>query len=72
VLVGKLERLDDADCLLDRAADGEVVDVRGAESALGVDEEGAAQGDALLLEKDAVRLGDSVRAVGELRERKLE
>ena len=39
--------------------------MRGAEGAVGVDEEGAAKGDALFGEEDAVRLGDGVRAVSE-------
>jgi hypothetical protein len=67
VLVSELEGLDDADGLLDGTADGEVVHVGGAEGALGVDEEGAAEGDALIGEEDAVGLGDGVGAVGELR-----
>ena len=66
MFVGELERLDDADGLLDGAADGEVVDVRSAESAGGVDKEGAAQSDALFGEEDAVSLGHRVGAVGEL------
>lgn len=66
VLVGELERLDDADGLFDRAADGEVVHVRSAEGAGGVDKEGTAQGDAFFGEEDAVCLGDGVRAVSEL------
>lgn len=65
VLVGELEGLDDTDGLLDGAADGEVVDVHGAEGALRVDEEGATEGDALLLEEDTVGLGDRVVAVRE-------
>jgi hypothetical protein len=64
VLVDELERLDDTDGLVDRAADGEVVDVRGTEGTLGVDEEGAAEVNALLLEENAVSLGDGVAAVG--------
>lgn len=65
MLVGELERLDDTDRLLDGAADGEVVDVHGAKGALGVDEEGATEGDALLGEEDTVGLGDGVVAVSE-------
>ena len=66
VLVGELESLDDSDGLLDGSADGQVVDVRGSEGAVGVDEEGASERDALLLEQDAVSLGDGVVSVSEL------
>lgn len=65
MLVNELEGLDDTDGLLDGAADGEVVDVHGAEGALGVDEEGATEGDALVLEEDTVGLRDRVVAVGQ-------
>lgn len=65
VLVGELEGLDDTDGLLDGAADGEVVDVHGTEGALGVDEEGATESDALLLEENTVGLRDRVVAVRE-------
>jgi hypothetical protein len=68
MLVGELEGLDEADGLLDRAADGQVVDGDLAEGALRVDDEEAAKGDALVLEKDAVVAGDLVRLVGEERE----
>jgi hypothetical protein len=68
MLVGELEGLDEADGLLDRAADGQVVDGNLAEGALRVDDEEAAKGDALVLEKDAVVAGDLVRLVGEERE----
>jgi hypothetical protein len=66
VLVGELEGLDDSDGLLDGSTDGEVVDVRGSEGTLGVDEEGASESNALLGEEDAVGLGDGVVSVGEL------
>jgi len=66
VLVGELEGLDDSDGLLDGSADGQVVDVRGSESTVGVDEEGASESDALLLEQDAVSLGNGVVSVSEL------
>ena len=66
VLVRELERLHHTNGLLDGTANGEVVDVRGAEGAGRVDEEGAAKSNAFVLEQDAVRLGDGVRAVGEL------
>lgn len=65
VLVGELEGLDDTDGLLDGAADGEVVDVHGTEGTLGVDEEGATESDALLLEENTVGLRDRVVAVRE-------
>lgn len=64
MLVGELEGLDNTDGLLDRAADGEVVDVRGAEGTGGVDEEGTTEVNALLLEENTVGLRDGVVAVG--------
>lgn len=64
VLVDKLECLDDTDGLLDGTADGEVVDVRGTEDTLGVDEESTAEIDTLLLNENTVSLGDGVAAVG--------
>lgn len=64
MLVGELEGLDQAERLLDVAADGQVVDGDLAEGALGVDDEEAAQGDALLLDQDAVVAGDLGVLVG--------
>src|ERR1043165_5669074 len=49
-----LERLDDAQRLLGGATDVEVVDDRVAQHAFGVDDEEAAQRDALLLDEHAV------------------
>ena len=66
MLVGELEGLDDTDGLLDGAADGQVVDVRGTQDTLGVDEEGTTKGNALLGEENVVGLADGVVSVGEL------
>jgi hypothetical protein len=66
VLVGELECLDDSDGLLDRSANGQVMNVRGSERTLGVDEEGASESNTLVLEEDTVSLGNGVRSVGEL------
>lgn len=71
MLVGELECLDDTDGLLDRASNREVVHVRGAQGALGVDEEGAAESNAFLLKKHAVCLGDGVVLVGKEAEREV-
>ena len=49
MLVGELEGLDEPERLVDVAADGEVVDGDLAELALAVDDEEAAEGDALIL-----------------------
>lgn len=64
VLVGELEGLDETEGLGDVAADGQVVDGDLAQGALGVDNEEAAQGDALLLDQDAVVAGDLEVLVG--------
>lgn len=64
VLVGELERLDQAQGLVDVAADGQVVDGDLAQGALGVDDEEAAQGDALLLNEAAVVAGNLEVLVG--------
>lgn len=65
VLVGELEGLDETEGLGDVAADGQVVDGDLAQGALGVDDEEAAQGDALLLDQDAVVAGDLEVLVGD-------
>lgn len=65
VLVGELEGLDQADRLLDVAADGEVVDGDLAENTLGVDDEEAAERDALVLDEDAVAARDLGGLVGD-------
>ena len=65
VLLDELERLDEADRLVDRATDGEVVDRDLAEGALGVDEEEAAEGNARILEEDAVVARDLHALVGD-------
>lgn len=56
MLIGELEGLDDSDGLLDGSPDGEIVNVRSAEDALGVDEEGTSEGDTVLGEEDTVGL----------------
>jgi hypothetical protein len=66
VLVGELECFDDSDGLLDRSADGQIVNVRGSKGTLGVDEEGASESNTLVLEEDTVGLGNGVRSVGKL------
>lgn len=66
MLVRELKGLDDSDGLLDGPTDGQVMYMSGAQDALGVDEEGAAERDALFLEQDAVRFGDGVVLVREL------
>lgn len=68
VLVGELEGLDEAQGLVDVAADGQVVDGDLAEHALGVDDEQAAQGDALVLDQHAVVAGDLEVLVGDQRQ----
>lgn len=65
VLVGELEGLDETEGLVDVAADGQVVDGDLAQGALGVDDEETAQGDALLLDQDAVVAGDLEVLVGD-------
>lgn len=64
VLIGELEGLDQAQGLVDVAADGQVVDGDLAQGALGVDDEEAAQGDALLLNQHAVVAGNLEVLVG--------
>lgn len=54
VLVGELEGLDQTQRLVDVAAHGQVIDRDLAQGALGVDDEEAAQRDALLLNQHAV------------------
>ena len=65
VLVGELEGVDQAEGLVDAAADGEVVDGDLADDAVGVDDEEAAESDALLLNEHTVVLGELVVLVGE-------
>lgn len=65
VLVGELEGIDQAEGLVDAAADGEVVDGDLADDAVGVDDEEAAEGNAFLLDEDTVVLGELVVLVGE-------
>lgn len=65
VLVGELEGLDQAEGLIDVTADGQVVDGDLAESALGVDDEEATQGDTLLLNQDTVVTGNLGVLVGD-------
>lgn len=64
MLVGELEGLDQTQGLVDVAADGQVVDGDLAEGALGVDDEETAQGDAFLLDQDAVVARDLEVLVG--------
>lgn len=65
VLVGELERVDQAERLVDRASNGEIVDGDLAEHAVGVDEEEAAQRDAFFLDENAVVFADGVVLVRE-------
>lgn len=64
MLVGVLEGLDQAQGLVDVAADGQVVDGDLTQGALGVDDEEAAQRDALLLDQHAVVARDLEVLVG--------
>lgn len=64
MLVGELEGLDQTQGLVDVAAHGQVVDGDLAQGALGVDDEEAAQGDALLLNQAAVVAGNLEVLVG--------
>ncbi|KUI58888.1 hypothetical protein VP1G_11002 [Cytospora mali] len=68
MLVGELEGLDQAEGLVDVAADGEVVDGDLAEDSLGVDDEETTQGDTLLLDQDTVVAGDLEVLVGNQRQ----
>lgn len=63
VLVGELEGLDEAQGLVDGAAHGQVVDGDLAQDALGVDDEQAAQGHALVLEQHPVLARDGLALV---------
>ena len=65
VFVRVLEGLHQPEGLIDGPADGEVVHSDLSEDALVVDDEQAAQGVAVVLEIDAVVLGDGVGQVGE-------
>lgn len=65
VLVGELKGVDEAEGLVDRAADGEVVDCDLADDSGGIDDEEAAEGDAFFFDEDAVVLGELVVLVGE-------
>lgn len=65
VLLDELEGLDEADGLLDRATDGEVVDGDLTKGSLGVDEEETTEGNALVLEENTVVLGNLVVLVRE-------
>jgi hypothetical protein len=65
VLIGELEGLDETEGLLDVAADGKVVDGDLSEDTLGVDNEETAQGDALVLDQDAVAAGDLCALIGD-------
>ena len=62
VLLVELQRVDEAQGLVDRAAEGQVVDGGLANQTGLVDEEGAAERDAVV-EEDAVGLGDVLREV---------
>lgn len=68
VLVGELEGLDEAQGLVDVAADGQVVDGDLTQGALGVDDEETAQGDSLLLDQNAVVAGNLEVLVGHQRQ----
>jgi hypothetical protein len=68
VLVGELEGIDETEGLVDAAADGQVVDGDLPQDAVRVDEEQAAQGNALLLDQDAVVLADGVVLVRQQRD----
>src|SRR5262249_6092267 len=69
-LVG-LQRVEHAQDLLRVAADAEVVDRHEADHALGIDDEGGAQRDALLLVEDAERARQPALDVGEHGERQV-
>ena len=68
VLVGELEGVDEAEGLVNGAADGEVVDCDLAHDAVGVDDEEATEGDAFFFDEDAVVFGELVVLVGEERD----
>lgn len=68
MLVGELEGLDQTQGLVDVAADGQVVDGDLAQGALGVDDEEATQGDALVLDQHAVVARDLEVLVGNQRQ----
>src|SRR5690348_5121532 len=63
-----LERLQGAQDFLNRAADGERVDAHPLQDALGVDQEGTAESDALLFQQHIVVAADLEGRVGEDRE----
>ena len=65
MLVSKLESLNETQSFVDRAADGQVVDGDLAQLLFAVDDEEAAEGEALVLLVDAVRFGNGARLVGE-------
>lgn len=60
----ELEGLDEADRLLDRTADGEVIDSDLPQDALRVDDEETTQGDTLVFDKHAIVPGHGHVAVG--------
>ncbi len=68
VLVGVLEGLDESEDFLDVAADGKIVEAHVSEVALGVNDEGGAESDALvaaMLNQAVVGLGDILGDVGQ-------
>lgn len=65
VFVGELEGLDQPQSLVDVSAHGQIVDGHLAEGAGAVDDEEAAEGDALVLLENSVRSGDFQVLVGE-------
>lgn len=68
VLVGELEGVNEAEGLVDAAANRQIVDGDLAKDAVGVDEEEAAQSNALLLNQDAVVLANGVVLVRQQRD----
>ncbi len=74
VLVCVLEGLDESQDLLDVAADGKVVEAHVSQDALGVNDEGGTESDALVttvLNQAVVGLRDILRDVGQQRELKI-
>jgi len=68
VFVGELEGLDQSQGLVDISADGEIVDGHLAEGARAIDDEEAAESDALILLENSVRSRDFQVLVGEQRD----
>jgi len=65
VLLDELEGLDEAQDLVDGSPNGQVIDGVLAQDAIGIDDEGASQGDAFLVQQHIVVGGDLLGQVGE-------